>query len=659
MRRGLFKSIFVCSAALLFSGSASAYYYYVHFPTPNSTTAVVEKFDLSALTNNSVPFFISDQGPTALAPGDTFQAVIGEVRTAASVWNAVSTSVLRLTYGGMSGANATRNSPGIDVLFSDDIPPGLLALAGPSTQASATLADPKNGVPSFIPIIRSKLMFRSDLSKMPSFSELFFTTAVHEFGHTFGLQHTISSSVMSTAVTSGASKAKPLAADDIAGFSLLYPAAKYMAGTASIEGSVQFDDGTPVNLASVVAISTSNEPVSTYTNPDGTYRIDGIPPGSYTVYVQPLPPPLQGESTRANVAYPKDANGNPVPPSGYFDSQFYPGSKDWTQAPSLPLAKGTLLGGVDFTVSHRAAVEIHSIRTYGFVPNGVAVATPPLPVGVVRQTVILSGVGLLNNNALIPGLNIGVLGYAATMLPGSIRSYPPPNPYNYLALDFGVRFTSGPGTKHLIFNTADDLYVLPAAFRVVESAPPSVDTIDVYTNRVVAIRGASLSNDTGILFDGLPGTNGGFTGDGRLIVQAPPAPGGYTASVVAINPDGQSSLYLQGSNPSIYTYAPAPTRSMQVSTDTLTPGQDTQLEILGTNTNFQDGVTVVGFGTSDVKVKSVTVISPSHISVVVSAGANVNLSISGSISVTTGLEVISQSLGYQVQLPPPPPDPSS
>ncbi len=101
---------------------------------------------------------------------------------------------------------------------------------------------------------------------------------------------------MSTITTSASTKANPLGADDIAGISLLYPAGNYLSTVGSISGTVTMN-GQGVNLASVVVISPSNPAITTLTNPDGTYQINGIPPGQYYVYVHPLPPPLEGEST--------------------------------------------------------------------------------------------------------------------------------------------------------------------------------------------------------------------------------------------------------------------------------------------------------------------------------------------------------------------------
>jgi len=643
--------------------SASAYYYYEAYPSASAPfTPMVDKFDLTALNNNTVLYFVSDQGPSTLAQGDSYQAVLGEVRAAADVWNSVSSSQLRLAYGGVYHSGASEQSPGIDVEFSGDIPPGLLAYTKVFTSQNPASQNAASGNNGFFPITRSRVMLEQDLSQLPSWSELFFVTVVHEFGHSFGLQHTISSCVMSTRVTSGTSKAHPLATDDIAGFSLLYPAPKYLASIGSISGQVTLPDGTGVNLASVVAISGSNEPVSTMTNPDGTYEINGVPPGIYYVYVQPLPPPEEGESTNLNIQYPYDPDGNPIAPSSFFYTQFYPGTRDWTQAGTVQVSAKQTQYNVNFTVNQRKDLEVYAVRTYGFVPNGtpqpIAVAAPPFFVGANRETLVVSGSGLVQDNSPISGLTPVVLGYAAQYLYGSMRTYPLPNPYDYLAIDFQVSNTTGSGLKHLLFNTPDDMYVLPDAFRVVTAPPPSIDRIDRFANRAVAITGSQLSKDTRVLFDGQPGVFSGFFQDGRMMVIAPPGPAGYTATVVALNPDGQSSLYLSP-NPPTYTYASGTIPSLTVSQALLTPATETTFDIVGTNTNFTDGLTYVGVGTSDVQVRQLTVVSPTQLTVTVYVPPNLNNLNATSVNVTTGLEIIARQFGYSVQVAPPPSNPPS
>jgi len=58
--------------------------------------------------------------------------------------------------------------------------------------------------------------------------------------------------------------------------------------------------GQGVHMASVMVVRPGGSAVSALTNPDGTYRIDGIPPGTYFICVQPLPP-------TADIRSPKDS----------------------------------------------------------------------------------------------------------------------------------------------------------------------------------------------------------------------------------------------------------------------------------------------------------------------------------------------------------------
>jgi hypothetical protein len=630
------------------AGSCSAYYYYTYFNTSSPPyTPIAARFDINSLPNNTVPFFISDNGPSAMVPGDSFQALISEIRAAAGIWNGVATSSLRLGYGGLFSAGTTESAPGIRIEFSDDIPPGLLALSAP--QSFGNLVPGPNGNGGFIPVVLSVMQLPTDLSKSAlgaSYSEAFFVTLVHEFGHTLGLQHTLASSVMSTLRTSAATKANPLGADDIAGISLLYPAPNYLSSVGSISGTVS-RNGTGLNLASVVAISPSNPAIATLTNPDGTYQINGIPQGEYFVYVHPLPAPVLGEGSPDNVFYPHNSNGVFLPPDTGFATQFYPGTLDPSQAQVIPVTAGNLSAGINFNVGPAGPSTVSSVRTYSYTQNTYVLGAP-LIVGV-QTPIAATGVGLLqSDNSLTPGLSVSMLGSAAQI--SNLRPYPPPTPY--IAVD-AMPVVPAFGPKHLLFSTPGDLYVLPAAFTVVNSPPPAISgtaaTVDSHGNRAVALAGQQFGPNTRIMFDGLPATILLQAPNGLMIVTPPPAPAGYTASIVALNPDGQSSLFLSPTAPT-YTYdasfAPAAdTQSLTVSPTVLTPGGDVTVDVQGANTNFIDGQTTVGFGTSDVLVKQITVLSPTHLTAVVTPNATVSTS---GINVTTGLGVISQALGQPV-----------
>lgn len=151
-KRAVAKALAQSSLWVILASSASAYYNYVHFTGRSAPyTPIPEKFDLSSLTNKTLSYFVSDQSPS-LNPGDTYLAVVSEIRNAAKAWNDVSTSDLRLAYGGLYTSGTVQTSPGINIDFSDDIPPGLLAISGPEVRAatagapahpSSPLCDPK------------------------------------------------------------------------------------------------------------------------------------------------------------------------------------------------------------------------------------------------------------------------------------------------------------------------------------------------------------------------------------------------------------------------------------------------------------------------------------------------------------------------------------
>jgi hypothetical protein len=270
------------------------------------------------------------------------------------------------------------------------------------------------------------------------------------------------------------------------------------------------------------------------------------------------------------------------------------------------------------------------------------VATSPVTLG--AQSVPLVAYGLLQpDNTLTPGLSVDTLGGVASI--NNLRPYSPP--YTALYVSW-TDFSAHQGAKHLLFSTPNDLYVLPSGFTAVSNAPPSINftvpTFDANGNRAVAIYGSGFAYDTRIFFDGQPATILGTQSDGSLLVTPPSAPGGYTANVVALNSDGQSSLFVQPTAPT-YTYDSAGTPSLTVTPSFVPPTGDTVVDVTGVNTNFSSATTL-GFGTSDAVVKRVTVLSPTHLTAVVSA-SNAWVP-TGGISVTTGLQIISPALGNQI-----------
>ena len=130
---------------------------------------------------------------------------------------------------------------------------------------------------------------------------------VHEFGHCLGLNHAAALSAAARsnwqravtvhpsdpAMAYGVSHEEPdgLAADDVVGASLLRPARGWLRTTGSLSGSVGVD-GEPAPYAPVWALPLDGDPlrdrVGNFSDGEGAFLIEGLRPGDYAVWAQPI-----------------------------------------------------------------------------------------------------------------------------------------------------------------------------------------------------------------------------------------------------------------------------------------------------------------------------------------------------------------------------------
>jgi uncharacterized protein (TIGR03437 family) len=641
---------------------ASAHYHWVYFANRTSPFfAVPVQFNLqdqAGLPNSTVSFFVSDQGPKSLVPGDSFTAIVSQVQAAAKVWNDVSSSAIRLQFGGVTSVGTPQNSPGIDVVFDDNLPSGILALT------KVTVPDDVNSIANgatFVPILRSRIQLPSSLATtqspvdgpLASWKDVFFTILVHEFGHSLGLQHTKVSGAMTTLVTRTTTKASPLDPDDIAGISTLYPTGGFLSTTGKIRGTVS-RTGTGMNLASVVALSpTTGAAIGGMTNPDGGYEISGIPPGDYILYAHPLPPNEEGLYP-GDIAPPLDRQGTPFPADTGFVAQFFNGAngtKSWNQATTITVTGGSVTEGINFSVQKSNGPSLYDMWVYGYqgTSGQQPVQGPALATGS-RTTLSFYAYGLVTNQKtcqFAAGLAVQTIGSAANLFGATCYQ----NGYGYFYVDAGAVSQTTPVAVVLTSNT--DLYVLPAAFSIAPAAPPSITSVtptgDGGSLHHATITGVNLRSDSRIFFDGVPATVIGANSDGSLTITAPSASAGYRAAVEALTSDGQTSSQALGSSaPPVFSYAGnADSSGVTVIPSSVAAGVDTMVEIDGVGTNFVDGQTAIGFGTSDITVRKLWVIDSTHLRLNISVNPAAQ-PLNTSVTVTSGLQLVTMSAAFQI-----------
>jgi len=659
----------VAAAIAMLSAPAEAYYHYVFYSSRSAPfNPINARFDVTKLTNNTVVFSVVDSGPGSFYPNDSFPSVLAQIQQAAAAWNAVPNSQLHVAFGGLEYAGQNANTPGGDVVF-QDLGPGLLGLGTPNLPASPQFTGSGGG--QFVPITRSTVILTNNTGVQPgpSYLEEFFTTAVHEMGHALGLQHTWTASAMSQGAVRNTSRARPLDADDIAGFLDLYGAAGSKPWTdnyGSISGTVTFAGGRPAALASVVAIPAAGPAVSALTNPDGTYTIKGLPPNNYLLYVHQLPPDAI-VANGAGLLLPTDPSGAPFSNSGYFRTEFYPNTVDPNQATQLAIAATTNLGGQNFTVQPGGAPPAYDLLSYSYIDTVAHNYTDSAAVGQTRISPaflnlsmgdVLFEVGEPQNAGATPvPQSVAILGAGTAKACGKAIVEPcflpfgnPTTLFEY----FGLSSALGNGPRHLVFNYGNDLYVMPDGVVFVHQGPPYVNSATANGDGTVTVAGGNFGPDSRVFFDGLQAVSLPGATPGSIVVTPPLGASGQVSAVTVFNSDGQNSMqaYKDASAAPTFQYSWVQAPQIVSVTPSSLPGgaagfpYTAMVTITAANANFTGGPVWVGGGSSDVLVGGVWAVDQNHLeaNVSVASGAAIGLT---ELSVMSGFQVMTASLQTQ------------
>ncbi len=220
-------------------------------------------------------------------------------------WQAVTSASVSFVQGAQTGSNVAPADDNINLVTtnpltaSSDFSPGVLALTSASVYSS----------PGYDPTLQRTIEFAGQIAEAdiyfnPSVQFSTSTTAVagridlqavttHEIGHLLGLDHSpLLSASMFWAVRTGVIYPRDVSSDDAAAISILYPSSLF-ASKGKITGVVRTTTNAPVYGAVVVAVNGNGVPVaSAVTDPSGTYLIEGLDAGSYSVYAEPLDGPV-------------------------------------------------------------------------------------------------------------------------------------------------------------------------------------------------------------------------------------------------------------------------------------------------------------------------------------------------------------------------------
>jgi uncharacterized protein (TIGR03437 family) len=212
------------------------------------------------------------------------------------------------------------------------------------------------------------------------------------------------------------------------------------------------------------------------------------------------------------------------------------------------------------------------------------------------------------------------------------------------------------GPRHLVLNYGSDIYVMPQALNLVGQPAPAITFVTSNIDGSATIAGTNFGGDSLVYFDGVPAARSGVLSgnevQGSLNVLAPAGASGQVSQIIVYNSDGQNSTFGAWDSPPTFTYPSvfpsAGTAQIQsLSVSSLPAGTTAMVDITTQNTAFIDGEVSVGFGSGDITVQRVWVLSPTRLLANITVAANAGAG-SSEFSVISGFQVIAQHNAFQV-----------
>lgn len=469
-------------------------------------------------TSNLVTYVIQSAGSDDISDDSEKAAV----RLAFRAWEQVDDSVIRFEED--TSADATRTDFGANdirmVIFDEDGSSGFFPSGSNIIALTPITASTVDGTIFDADIVfNGRLSFTTNPGQDTSRFDVQ-SIATHEVGHFIGLDHSGGpKATMFTTIPGGSTYARSLCADDEAAAATIYPSGA--TGRGTIQGSVNLNTGGGLAYAQVIALT---NPGGIYagqalSDSSGSYRLEGLPAGTYDLYVEPLDGPFRIGDTIA------------------FKNQTVASFRT-TWAPQNPISVG---------VSETVGATWSAVGSPTLNVN--AGSGGRIPIGTSGQLVI-GGAGLDNVTTVrVPGTGV------------EVESFTSGSPIT-LTVTLSADASAQPGPRTLeVERASGEVAVLTAGIDVVTPSPTisrvSPTTLLATGGTNVTIDGTGFAQGSQVIIGGQLATGVTFGSSTQISCVAPVSPGTSAAvDVVVVRPDGEEARLLGAVS---YEVAPAPT----------------------------------------------------------------------------------------------------